>query len=86
MAWLRGNPRALLITFFALAVFFTGALYSIAGRVQFGSDPLDTLTTLALGISLLFVLLILMRILWVTTKHSDIPSPAVPDRDSENPH
>ncbi len=86
MGWLRGNPRALLITFFSLAVFFTGSLYSIAGRVQFGNDPLDTLTTLALGISLLFVLLILMRILWVTTKLSDIPRPTVPESDMEDPH
>lgn len=81
MGWLRGNPRALLITFFTLAVFFTGGLYSVAGRAQFGTDPLETLTTLALGISLLSVFLILMRILWMTTKPSENSSPPVSKGD-----
>lgn len=77
MAWLRGNPGSLLIAFFTLAVFFTGGLYSVSGRARFGGDPFDTLTVLALGISLLFVLVILMRILWVTARSSEISSPSI---------
>lgn len=65
MPLVRGNPPALLGLFFAIAVFLTGALYSVSGSARFGADPLDTLTVVALVVSLLAVLLILGRILWV---------------------
>ena len=59
-----------MLCFFTMAVILTGGLYSVAGSARFGTDMLDTLTVISLVLSLLWVLLILARIFWVTSRHT----------------
>lgn len=76
MAAIRGNPRALLAWFFAIAVYLTGSLYWVSGRARFGTDVVDTLTVVALVLSLLLVMLVIARIFWVASKFAAHPGPS----------
>jgi|GEM_PF-2464007 len=69
MGWIRGNPLALTILFFALAVFAAGYL-PVAWEGAMSGSGTATLTFALLSSSLLFALLVLARILWVTRAHA----------------
>lgn len=68
MGWIRGRPRALLILFFSLAVFLTGSISAISGEAlaERGIWPAITLASLLVALS--FALLVLGRVLWITSR------------------
>lgn len=80
MGRVRGNPGALLVLFFDLAVFLTGSLYAVGDRAWAGNGLFDTGTVAALVVSLVVVFLILIRILWIVANRVDGPARDAPDR------
>ena len=80
MGWVRGNPRALLILFFAFAVFLSGSLSASFDVLARTGGPLSVAALVSQFAALSFVLLILGRILWVTGGYKRAAPPSDDNR------
>ena len=68
MGLLRGNPMTLSALFFGSAVLLTGGIYSYAPFVAEEPSLISVGILLALGTSLVFSMVVLARIFWVTAR------------------
>ena len=68
MGLLRGNPVTLSALFFGSAVMLTGGIYSYAPIVAKEPNLVSVGILLALGASLVFTMVVLTRIFWVTAR------------------
>ncbi len=68
MGIIRGNPVTLVALFFGAAVFLTGGLYAYFPIAVRDSSVVSVAIMFALGLSLLFTMMVLARVLWISAR------------------